>query len=65
VRLITLRLLGGRGDLVVWKARLAMGRLFGCVRLVMSRWLLESVGDLFFLFCYFEWRCWMAGSNGR
>jgi hypothetical protein len=35
VRLITLRLLGGRGDLVVWMARLAMGWVFGCVRLVM------------------------------
>jgi hypothetical protein len=64
VRLITLRLLGGREDLVVWGTRLAVGWVFGCVRLVMSRWFLESVGVLCF-FCYFEWRYWMTGSNGR
>jgi hypothetical protein len=52
VRLIKLKLLGARGGLVMWETRIAMGWLFGCVRLVMSRWFLEGVGVLFF-FCYF------------
>jgi hypothetical protein len=49
VRLIRLRVLGTRGDLVVWMSRLAVGWVFGCVRLVMSRWFLGSVGFCFLL----------------
>jgi hypothetical protein len=66
VRLIKLKLLGARGGLVMWETRIAMGWLFGCVRLVMSRWFLEGVGVLFFLLLHIVgigWRDPTVGSE--